>query len=343
MHKKKFRFSKKIIVACVILALMIFYFAVSYAKRVDNPDYGASFNTMYARELGLNWKEVYDAMLQDLGIRKLRLAAHWNMVEPADDEFSFEEMDYQMAQAAEHGATVVFAVGKRLPRWPECHIPDWAVNMDKDDLEDEISEYVETVVNRYKKYDNITMWQVENEPFLGVFALEHCRGFDKDFLEKEIELVRSLDEKHRPIMVTDSGELSMWFRSFSMADYFGTTMYLYSWNSVMGEFRNWWYLPGFYSFRAHLWQLLGSDTEAIIAELALEPWLDKPVVHEQTAVQIRRMSPEKFERVLEFAKKTGMRTQYLWGAEWWYYMKLQGEDWYWERGKELFSDNLPAS
>jgi hypothetical protein len=130
--------------------------------------------------------------------------------------------------------------------------------------------------------------------------------------------------------------LSTWRKAFALGDVFGTTMYIYSWNEFMGEFRNP-FLPGFYSFRANILNVFKKqDKEAIIAELSLEPWLDKPVIKEQTAIQIKRMSPEKFDTVIEFAKKTGMKTQYLWGAEWWYYMKLQGEDWYWERGKELF-------
>lgn len=335
--KHKFHFSKKVIAAIVILALGIVYFALSFAWRIEEPEYGVSFNTVYAQELGLNWRTTYDVLLIDLGVKRLRLAAHWSMVEKERGTYSFTEMDYQIKEAAKHDATVVLALGKRLPRWPECHIPDWALNLSKEELEAEVLKYIEAFVNRYKSYDHITMWQVENEPFLGMFALEHCRNFDKEFLKKEIELVRSLDDKKRPIMVTDSGELSTWRKSFDMADVFGTTLYVYSWNSFMGEFRNP-YLPGFYTFRMRLWQLLTSDNEAIIAELALEPWLDKPVIKEGTDVQIRRMSPEKFDKVIEFAKGTGMRTQYLWGAEWWYYMKLQGEEWYWERAKGLFRE-----
>ena len=68
----------------------------------------------------------------------------------------------------------------------------------------------------------------------------------------------------------------------------------------------------------------------------IERWRDKEVIKERIDVQIRRMSPEEFDTVIEFAKRTGIKTQYLWGAEWWYYMKLQGEDWYWKRAEELF-------
>ena len=326
---------KKILLICVA-SIFIFYFLFSYEKKIENPEYGVSFNTIYARELGLNWKQVYDALFEELKIKKIRLAAHWNMVEPTKDMYSFEELDYQIKKAGEHDTYIVLAIGKRLPRWPECHIPDWALNLSKEDQEKEILEYIEAVVNRYKNNSSIGMWQVENEPFLSVFAKSHCFNFDKKFLEQEIELVRTLDEKDRPILITDSGELSTWRKAFSLGDVFGTTMYVYSWNEFMGEFRSP-FLPGFYSFRVNILNIFTKGSkESIIAELALEPWLDKPVIKEQTEVQIKRMSPQKFENVIEFAKKTGMKTQYLWGAEWWYYMKLQGDEWYWERAQELF-------
>lgn len=329
--------SKKIILLVVFIFFISVYFIFSHTKKIENPEYGISFNTIYARELGLNWKRVYDTMFEDLYIEKIRLAAHWDMIEPTDGEYNFSEIDYQVQKAQKNNTEIIFAVGKRLPRWPECHIPDWALNMNKEEQEAQILEYIEAVVNRYKTYDMISTWQVENEAFLSVYATSHCTYFDEKFLDKEIALVKSLDNKNRPILITDSGELSTWRKSFSVGDIFGTTMYVYSWNKVMGEFRNP-FLPGFYSFRSNLLQFFGNKKETIVAELALEPWLDKPVIQEQTEIQIRRMSPEKFDTVIEFAKKTGMKTQYLWGAEWWYYMKLQGEDWYWNRAIELFNN-----
>lgn len=332
----KKNFPKKNIVLFTSGIIFCLYFILSHEKKIENPDYGVSFNTIYAQELGLNWKEVYDAMFEELQIKKIRLAAHWNMVESKQDLYSFEELDYQIEKAEKYETQVLFAVGKRLPRWPECHVPEWALNLSKEEQEREILQYIQEVVNRYKKSDTIIMWQIENEPFLSIFAKTHCFYFDEEFLKEEIELVRSLDEKKRPILITDSGELSTWRKAFSLGDVFGTTMYVYSWNDMIGEFRNP-FLPGFYSIRTNIFNLFRKgEKEVIIAELALEPWLDKPVIKEQTNIQIKRMSQKKFETVIEFAKKTGIKTQYLWGAEWWYYMKLQGQEWYWERGKELF-------
>lgn len=322
-------------VLILLVIISIFYIIFAWKKTVQDPTYGISFNTLYARELGLNWQEVYDAFIDDLDVKKIRLAAQWNMVEPENDKYNFRELDYQVKRAEEEGIDLIFAVGKRLPRWPECHTPSWAWGLNKDELEQEVLEYIEATIDRYKDSDAIKMWQVENEPYLHIFAKEHCHFFDAGFLDTEIDLVKKIDPT-RKVMVTDSGELSTWREAYKHGDVFGTTLYVYAWNEFVGEFRNP-FLPGFYSIRKNILNLIYGKREAMIAELALEPWLDKTIRDEKIEIQVHRMSPKKFDNVIEFAKKTGFETQYLWGGEWWYYMKLQDNPWYWNRGKEIFS------
>jgi len=115
------KWHKWIIYILLVLSLLaggVFFLAM---KPVPNQIiYGMSFNTLYADELGLDWREVYDAIIDDLGVRHLRLAAHWPMVEPSPGVYNFTELDYQIARAEEVGADVVFAVGRRLPRWPDA-------------------------------------------------------------------------------------------------------------------------------------------------------------------------------------------------------------------------------
>ncbi len=48
------------------------------------------------------------------------------------------------------------------------------------------------------------------------------------------------------------------------------------------------------------------------------------------------MNLEKINEVIDYAEKTRYDKQYLWGAEWWYWLLLQGEDEIWEKGKELY-------
>ena len=174
------------IVLGVLLVLLVGVFLLTLKAKPERIVYGMSFNTLYANELGLNWRVTYDAILNDLGVRNLRLAAHWPMIEPSKDVYNFVELDYQLARAREVDADVVFAIGRRLPRWPECHIPQWAEGLTWEEQKGEIKEQIEKVVLRYKDNPAIKYWQVENEPYLEIFAKAHCGEFDEDFFLEEV-------------------------------------------------------------------------------------------------------------------------------------------------------------
>lgn len=323
-------------VLTIIVLLCIAVFLLAQKPKPEQITYGMSFNTMYAEELGLDWKETYDAILDDLGVRHLRLAAHWPMVEPSMGTYNFEELDYQIAGAERVGATVVLAVGRRLPRWPECHVPQWARTLSVEERNAEQMKYMETVVNRYKGSSAVTIWQVENEPFLEVFAFEHCGQLDTAFLDKEIELVRSLDGT-RPILVTDSGNLGTWQGAYSRGDMFGTSVYVHFWNPELGQFRTF-LPPWFYRVKDNFMALVNGEKTTVLIELSAEPWLLEPVVDVPVETQFTRMNLEKFEDILNYAEGTHYETQYLWGAEWWYWLSLQDRPEMWDRGKRLFSN-----
>lgn len=319
-----------------VVGLVLFGLAQKAEPEVIT--YGMSFNTPYARELGLDWQAAYDAILDELGVRQLRLAAHWPMVEPIPNVYNFAELDYQIARAEEVGAEVVFAVGRRLPRWPECHTPDWAQDISTQERNASQLRYMETVINRYKNSPAITTWQVENEPFLAVFAFDYCGELDTDFLDTEIDLVRQLDPT-RPILVTDSGNLGTWSGAYSRGDLFGTSVYVHFWNPELGQFRT--LLPSwFYRVKDNLMALRYGEKPTYLIELSAEPWLLEPIVDVPLDIQFTRMNLEKFEDILTYAKGTRYQMQYLWGAEWWYWLHIQGRSEMWERGKKLFPESV---
>lgn len=327
---------KKIIFA-VLLTIVLLGIVIFLLTRQDKPEtitYGMSFNTLYATELGLSWREVYDAILNDLGVRHLRLAAHWPMVEPAAGSYNFVELDYQITRAEAVGAEVILAVGRRLPRWPECHVPAWATPLPLSARNDAQLAYMKAVVMRYKHSPAVKYWQVENEPFLKAFAFEHCGELDTNFLDKEIALVRELDPS-RQIIVTDSGNLGTWYGAYQRGDIFGTSVYVHFWNPELGQFRT--FLPAwFYRLKAEVMSLLYGKKETFLIELSAEPWLIEPIAHVPVDVQFSRMDTEKFADILAYAEETRFARQYLWGAEWWYWLLVSGEPAFWEAGKTLF-------
>lgn len=327
-----------IAIAALLVCVLCVLFLLARKEVPEHITYGISYNVPYVQELGLDQDEVFDALLYELNVRHFRLSAHWQLIEPEKDRFDFTWMDTDMRKAESAGAEVIFGVGRRLPRWPECHVPGWAKSLAWEEQKNEIREYITAVVTRYKDSPAITHWQVENEPYLGVFAHDHCGDLDEEFLDEEIALVKSLDPS-RPVLVTDSGNLGTWNGAYSRGDSFGTSVYVYFWNPELGQFKT--VLPPWsYRVKEGVVALLHGEKETFLIELSLEPWLLEPVTSVPVETQYSRMDLKKFDEIIEYAKDTRYEKQYLWGGEWWYWLNMQGHPEMWERGKEIFNDSV---
>ncbi len=333
--QKRSGMTSQLFVGLWIFAAIVF--AVWIAQRRDVPEtlrYGVSFSKLHADELGLDWKAAYLAILDDLNVQQLRLSAHWPMIEPERDVYDFSHLDFQMREARARNASVILAVGKKAPGWPECHIPRWVGTMEGEELQMEIRQYITEVVERYKDDPNIRYWQVENEPFLD-FARHICGDPDEKFFAEEIALVRAIDP-NTPILATDGGEFGLWYKVQKYADAFGSTMYLYVYTKHIG----YWRYPvygGFFRFKLNILDRIAeTEKPAFSIEVGLEPWLQQPIIDTPIAEQLERMSMERFDEILGVAATSGFAEHYLWGAEWWYYMREKGHSEYWLRAQELF-------
>src|SRR3989338_11173516 len=136
---------KKILQGALVVFVVVFgaVWILSLRSPASEIVYGVSFSKLHSDELGLNWKDVYLTLLDDLGVRHLRLSAHWPMVEPRDGVYDFSVLDYQIAEAAARGADVILAVGRRAPGWPECHTPKWAAALSPPEREERQLAYME--------------------------------------------------------------------------------------------------------------------------------------------------------------------------------------------------------
>lgn len=326
---------RKIFISLGVLAAIIWILSLDFSNGKKELQYGVSFSRFHADELKLDWKKAYSALLDDLGVRNFRFSAHWPLTEPQENVFNFKELDFQISEAKKRNASVILAVGRRLPGWPECHEPEWIKDKDKKFRNENLLKYIETMVNRYKNYDNLKYWQIENEPFLGFFSRSICGELDKNFLQEEINLVRRLDPL-KPIMITDSGEFGDWFRAYTTGDVFGTSMYLYVWNRYIGPIR-YPIIPAFFRIKRNIVNLIYGKKPSMVIELSAEPWLLHPIVETEMSVLLDRMGMDKFNEIINFSSKTGFSQFYLWGAEWWYWMKQNGRPEFWNRARKLFS------
>lgn len=300
--------------------------------------WGATFSQKFSRELGLDWKESFTVFMNELKPGAVRLVAYWDDIEREQGVFDFSETDWLVEIAAQSDVRVVFALGMKAPRWPECHIPSWAKTLDTEKREEALRAYMEQVVARYSAKSVIAMWQVENEPYL---AFGDCPERGVRFLEQEVALVKSLDPA-RSILTTDGGEFGLWYKAAENGDAFGTTMYRKVYPKVIGprfgvvEYP---LAPSFFRFKEKVVRRILSDWEKpfMVIELQAEPWGPKHISQFTDAETDEIFSPEYLTETIEYAKETGFDEYYLWGAEWWYWKKKQGDERYWEIAKDLFS------
>jgi hypothetical protein len=178
------------------------------------------------------------------------------------------------------------------------------------------------------------MWQVENEAFLQSFGA--CPWVDEDFLKKEIAFVKLNDPEHK-ILVTDSGELSFWFKVSQIGgDIVGVTTYRNVWQQQIRTYVSYLFPSIFYNRRANLIKNIFNQ-KVIGVELQAEPWCKNSIMNSSLEEQEKTMNLIQFKKNVEFAKNTGIDTFYFWGVEWWYYMKtVYGNSEIWNEAKKLF-------
>lgn len=334
--RAKLRYLITPIIILFFLLIVIWFFKVAknYPLHQDldyrSGYFGVTFSTKMARELGLNWKEAYLAVLDDLQVKSVRLPVYWDQITPRRGEYNFTDYDWMLNEGKKRNVEFVMNVGYRLPRWPECHAPGWMSNKNKDYREAEVLKMIETVVTRYRERGEIEYWQVENEPFLDVFG--ECPESDISFLQKEVALVRSLDS--RPIMISGSGELSFWRDEFKTGDIFGTTLYRVVWGPYTGYIR--YPLPAsFYRLKASLAHI--PLEKRFISELQAEPWVPSGSMKDMADSEAQKsFSVEQFKANAQFAINVNFQKAYLWGVEWWYKKVKDGNPEYWDFAKTLF-------
>jgi hypothetical protein len=318
----------KIFSLIILTIIIIWSILLLCSRKKHEVSYGISFSPEYAHSLELEPKKVYTTMLEELKPEYIRIAANWKEVEPEKGVYKFEMVDWMMDMAEEHNAKVLLVVGQKAPRWPECYVPTWNYEYDNETSKQHLLEYVRTTVERYKNHPALETWQVENEPFIR-FAFGECEGYDTDAVYDEIDLVHTLDLDHK-ILITDSGELGLWRKAGKAGDIFGTTLYRVVRTPGGTIFNYDWVPAAFYRVKAFV---TGIDMDRLwVAELQAEPWFSEgDPKNTSIEEQEETMNPERLKKHIDYVERIGVERAYLWGVEWWYFMReVHGDGRYWD-------------
>ncbi len=285
----------KILILIVIILIVVVWLLVRSIPIRQPKAFGVTYSSFYAEQFGLDWQKTYLALFDDLGIKKIRLPAYWSEVEASKGAFDFSRLDWEIQEAQKRGAEVILAVGRKLPRWPECHEPAWAHQLVVDNKTDEFNNallnYVQVTVERYRNDSAVALWQIENEPYL---PFGDCTNYSAAMLDREMVLVRALDS--RPIMITDSGELSFWVSAAKRADVFGSTMYRSVHNKIFGDI-TYPLPPAFFRLKQAYTQLLAGKKSMIVVELQGEPWTREATYKTSAEDNYKTMNPDAFRGI----------------------------------------------
>jgi hypothetical protein len=330
-------------ILAIILAILILFVGGMYVfaqwymftNRKEPVTIGATFIPAYARYYDLDPEQTMRAMIDELGLKRLRLVSYWKVGEPEQGVYDFSEFDWQMKMAEEKGVQVSLALGLRQPRWPECHMPTWAEGMTMDEWSPKLHDYIEAVVNRYKDSPALESYQLENEYFLKVFG--ECPDFTRERLVSEYELVKQLDPD-TPVVISMSNNAIGMPLYEPTPDKWAISIYKRVWDKTLTKRYFEYPIPAwYYGFRAGFTELT-RGRPVFAHELQAEPWPPdslgtvKDVSLEE---QDKSMNADRLRHRFEYGRSTGMKTIDMWGAEWWYWRKVaHGDSSLWDVARE---------
>lgn len=126
---------------------------------------GDLFGIHLQPQLESSYEEAFTQM-QDLGVRWVRGAARWFLLEPAQGNYDFSSLDPIVASAQKHGLKMMLTI-KALSPWGSTKIPpEWdKPGYHPSSLPKDLAQYgafVEALATRYKGQG--IAWQIDNEP-----------------------------------------------------------------------------------------------------------------------------------------------------------------------------------
>lgn len=319
----------------VVLAVLIAFMGVSYSvaewyihKHKDDPiTLGASFIPDYAESFGLDPMQTLEAMLSDLHLKQVRLVSYWSDIEAVQGKYDFSQLDQEFALANKYGAKVSLSIGLRQPRWPECHPPGWLdVQANNENVwRPQLDKFMKAVINRYKANPALQDYELENEYFMKVFGT--CTDFSRQRLVDEFKLVKA-EDPHHPVIVSRSDNWVGIPVGQPKPDEYAISVYKRVWDATFTHRYFEYPLPAWFYASLAGYEELYSGKNMIIHELQAEPWTPKgeAITDASLKEQFKSMDAKRLKSRIAYGEATGMKTIDLWGAEWWYWLKVDKHD-----------------
>lgn len=270
--------------------------------------YGFSFSKGQCDWLNLDWKKLLDK-LSNSNLKIIRLGLYWNEIEKENGIYDFSSSKEIIEYSQNLGFEIILTVGMKAPRWPEFYIPNF---VQKSELEQKTLDFIKACVEQFKDFENISTWQIENEPLdpSGPSNL----NIDSDFLQQEIDLVKGLDSS-RKILVT------IWGNDLKKRNNLEKILKLKNIDQIGFDFYP--KQPGLFRYRGPDYSLVdlkeitihlqSKNIKPIIAELQAEPW--EKFDYKKSPEKVKSVSLDLIKKNIIDYKDLGFEEIILWGIE----------------------------
>lgn len=314
---------------------------------------GTTFSYLEAENLGLNWKEALEEIL-NLRLNPIRIGAYWSEIEKKKGEYDFSLLDEQIERIDKKRASIVLVIGVKSPRWPEFYFPSWLEKrislchretVEESKIGDFLFPFLEKATNRYKDHGAVTHFQIENEPLN--FSGPQWLRLGPKLLEKEVALVKKITKK--PIILNSWVEMNRLRRllrnlilkeksletCLNLGDILGLSVY----PSHPGQFR----------VKKRDWQILGKwlekaqkvSKETWVVEMQAEPW---PKREEEKNFKDPfgnpSCNPDSIKSDFVKLQNLGFETVLFWGSEFWLRCAKENNNLWLETVHNLIGDKM---
>ncbi|MFH1411203.1 MAG: beta-galactosidase [Candidatus Omnitrophota bacterium] len=335
-----------------IIAIAVIAFTLQTAAADTVPTrIGTTYSKKQCEKLGINWKVAYRIILSEK-FDLIRLGAYWDEIETEESVYDYSDLNWQIKEAAARGIPVVLAIGMKAPRHPSFFIPEWIMRGNNilvgtdvagdERLRKKTLGFIKKTATHYKDDPAIGFWQIESEP------LDRAKGsgwfIGPSFLREEISLVKGLDKRKRPVIVTVAAypnKILGFFRRLSTlhdpltegiksGDVIGINLHQTEVYSFFGRRFFFTTTPRKAEQCAArvMAKIKNENKEAWITRLDAEPAED--IYGERAGGTIASdADPARTEETLKRIERAGADTFLLWGSEYWLYKRMKYGDTEW--------------
>ncbi len=271
-------------------------------------------------------------LIQQLAPEILRLELYWNWAQddgPSSLKLTYN-LEWQLEYARKAGIEkVIVCLGRKVPHWPEYHIPPWVASLSEEEQKRYLLAYIEMVVGAYANDSRIFAWQLENELYYrdgSSFGIGKPFSDQAAFFAQQVEIIRKYDKLNRPIIATVSGDKGDFIQTAKNVNILGFTFFSISYDS--GRFVEHTYgTPTSDYGTAELFRAKLAETglEAWDIEHQAETWAKDSLRDISLEDASKSMNPERVKRDLTFVMDAGVRTAVFWGAEQWKDLENRGD------------------